>query len=52
MKLVFFLLDGLNIKIVVKWKQTTTRDETLQHIERAAEGSPKSPFDVTYYRDF
>jgi len=45
-------LDRLNIKSVVKCKQTATRDETLQHIQGAAVSSPKNPFDSTYYRDF
>lgn len=42
------LSDGLNIKSVVKCNQTATRDETLQHIEGAADSSPKNPFDVSY----
>jgi hypothetical protein len=45
-------LNWLNIKSVVKVKQTATTDETLQHVEGAAESSPKNPFDVIYYTDF
>ena len=40
-------LDRLHIKSVIKCKQTATRDETLQHIQGAAESNPKNPFDAT-----
>jgi hypothetical protein len=45
-------LDRINIKSIIKRKQIATRDETLQHIEGAAESSPKNPFDATYCTDF